>query len=408
MLTIPAVRGILRALAVSAWILCGCAADNEAGRSYDRVGRTIQPIIEGVPSGAEHDAVVVLAVFRDGARRGLCSATRVAPNLLLTARHCVSETDDQASCYTDGSAVAGAGLHGDFDPRELAVFVGEDGVASSVSDAALATAYGVKLIVDETAETICNRDLAFVLLDRPLTGRLAPMRVGAPRPDEALTVVGWGITESGSLPTTRMERADVPLVGTGPMVYPDDKRFGFGDAEFMTGESVCLGDSGGPAMTRSGVVVGIASRAGNGEARDPGNLAATCTGTTAHAIYTHLANAAPLVVRAFAEAGYVPLLEEPLLESALDPRHPRDPSNGSSALGKGLDPAGGRPTAETLRVTPLAGAATGEATDDGGGCAVARASACRSKATGRFTIAFALAVAAAARARQGRRRRDLR
>ena len=62
------------------------------GQSSDRVGRVIQPVISGVPSAAEHDGVVVLAQFADGVRLGLCSATLVAPNLVVIEQ------------YTDGSS----------------------------------------------------------------------------------------------------------------------------------------------------------------------------------------------------------------------------------------------------------------------------------------------------------------
>ncbi len=345
------------------------------------MGRTIQPVISGAPSGTEHDAVVVLALFRDGARLGLCSATLVAPNLVLTARHCVSEVDAQAGCYTDGTAIAGAGLHGDHPASEIAVFVPKDGVVASTSDEMLASARGKALVVDETATTICNRDLAFVVLDRKVAAPIAKMRLGGPKAPESVTVVGWGLTESGTLPSRRMERSDVPLVGAGPMLYPDDQRYGFGDAEFMIGESACLGDSGGPALAKSGAVVGVASRAGNGQARDPGNPAATCIGENAHAVYTHLGAATPLVVRAFLEAGATPALEDGTTLRLHG-------GTGSTTVGESTTDRASRPVPQTLAGSATADATAPETAAEESGCSAAPAGA-----GGPRTFAGALALA---------------
>lgn len=298
----------------------GCAGGADASSTHEALGRAIQPIIGGEASGTSHDAVVVLALFQDGGRRGLCSATLVAPNLLLTARHCVSETDSSAACGLDGEPVIGAGLHGDRAAADFAVFVGKDGVAPPSTSEAAASARGARLVVDD-AHTICNRDLAFVVLDRDLSAPIAPLRLSGATAADELTAVGWGLTEEGKLPSRRLARSDVAWIGAGPMLFPESTQWGIGDAEFMIGESACAGDSGSPALAKSGAVVGVASRAGNGKPRDPANPASPCMGPTAHAVYTHLGAAKDLVARAFAAAGH-----EPWLEGEPDPRAPAPPA----------------------------------------------------------------------------------
>ena len=79
---------------------CGCRVSLSVhaqrpieGGAADHVGRAIQPIVGGIASGADQDSVVALARFENGVRVGLCTATLVAANLALTARHCVSATD---------------------------------------------------------------------------------------------------------------------------------------------------------------------------------------------------------------------------------------------------------------------------------------------------------------------------
>lgn len=295
----------------------------EPGRSTDRVGHVIQPVIGGVPSGAEHDGVVVLANFVNGARVGLCSATLVAPNLVLTARHCVSNADSSVACNTDGTAAVGAVIHEDFAASNLVVFAAKGGVPTSLTDETKASARGTKLVVDES-KTLCNHDLAFVLLDRPVDAPIATLRMSrGATATERVTVVGWGVDETGAIPATRRERAGVPITGIGPVLMPGNV-YGIGNAETMFGEAACLGDSGGPAFTDNGVLVGVASRVGNGKPRDPANNAATCTGDTAHSIYTHLGQATELVTRAFAEAGNVPVVEPDAL--SLAPPRKQDPN----------------------------------------------------------------------------------
>lgn len=354
--------GLVSALAV---ILSGCAGESGSDTGQERVGQVIQPIIRGITSGTEHDSVVILATFSGGMRKSLCSATLVAPNLVLTARHCVSDTDSSTACSMDGTPVAGATVHADRAASSLAIFVGKDGVAADSSIEANATAHGSKLVVD-AATTVCNRDLAFVVLEKKVDAPVAQIRLGAPLLTEKLSAVGWGINEMGQLPTSRQERHDIPLIGLGPGLYPENQNYGYGNAEFMVGESACAGDSGSPAMAASGAVVGVAARAGNGKAKDPSNQASTCMGDTAHAVYTHLGNAPELVARAFSEAG-----EAPWLEGQPDPRAPKpanvpDPSANAGAKTSETPSGNEQKSAQADLPLPAAEEPKGEA----GGCSM--------------------------------------
>ena len=167
------------AIAAFGLVLGGCAAPIEGADPQDHVGRVIQPIVGGATSGIDQDAVVVLARFENGTRAGLCTATLVAPNLVVTARHCVSATDASAACGSDGTPVVGAALHGDRAPATLAVFIAAAGVAPDTTTEAAAKAHGKKLVVD-SATTICNHDLAFVVLDQAIAGPIASVRLAPP------------------------------------------------------------------------------------------------------------------------------------------------------------------------------------------------------------------------------------
>ncbi len=310
-------RGAAALVAGLATGIMGCSAGADLNQARENVDQAIQPIIRGVSSGTEHDAVVVLTTFREGLRRSLCTATLVAPNLIITARHCVSDTESSTACSMDGTPIVGGGVNADRDPGDLVVFLGDGGIAPDTEVESNGVARGAKVVVD-AGTNVCNRDVAFVVLDRKLAAPVAPLRLGPPALSETVSAVGWGIDETGTLPESREVRPDISLIGVGPAMYPDHATYGYGDSEFMIGESACAGDSGSPAFVKSGAVVGVAARAGNGKPRDPSNFASTCVGDTAHAVYTHLASMQYLVDRAFEASG-----EEIWLEGQPDPRAPK-------------------------------------------------------------------------------------
>lgn len=108
-------------------------------------------------------------------------------------------------------------------------------------------------------------------------------------------------------------------------------------------------------------MLGVASRAGNGQPRDPYNYATTCMGANAHAVYTHLGAHKDLVTRAFQEAG------EPMwLEGEPDPRAPKPQAE---------SPAGPEDPAETTKKTAQEELPFPDAREEGGalaasGCSV--------------------------------------
>jgi hypothetical protein len=317
-------------LAAASLALGACAGGAEDRGEQGHLGRAIQPIVNGTLSGGEQDSVVALARFENGVRVGLCTATLVASNLALTARHCVSSTDASAACGSDGTAVVGAMLHGDRPAASLAVYATTNGAAPDTTNEAGASAHGKLLVVDD-ATTICNHDLAFVVLDTSLGAPRSPVRLAPPSTGDILTAAGFGITEVGALPSQRMQRANLALLGAGPMAFPDDARYGAGNAEFLVGESACSGDSGSPMFAHAAgaatpaAVVGVASRAGNGQPRDASNAASTCLGASAHAVYAQLGENQALVLRAFAEAGATPWLEGQPDPDAVKPATPAAP-----------------------------------------------------------------------------------
>lgn len=284
------------ALALPLLFFAACAAPSEP----ERVSRAATPIIEGTDSDASQDAVVLImhydALQRGGGTEG-CTGVMLTPELVLTARHCVSVTDPSAACSSDGTAVSGGQVTSDYKPSALYVFAGNKrpDFISGLGKAAR----GVE-IVTTGAKTICNNDLALVLLDRKLEGaKIAPIRLDAPATNgELVTVVGWGITETEPFPSTRQTREGVKITSVGPARA-------LGPAEFLTGEGTCSGDSGGPAFSgETGAVLGVLSRGGNGTG---GQGAENCI--DGENVFTAVAPHKDTILAAYGKAGQEPWLE---------------------------------------------------------------------------------------------------
>ncbi len=284
------------AVGVSAGGLVGACASG-AGAAPSHAASTRDAIIAGTASDASQDAVVLLTYDPFGPDGFACSGTLVAPNLVLTARHCVSATlDGDIRC-------TGTTIGDDYTPAKFNVVVG----SRRPSDASFADAHGARIFHD-AATNLCAHDLALVLLDRDIPGaKVAPVRLDAPiGAGETFTAVGWGATQTSATPDLRQQRKGLRIDTVGPS---DATAFGSIDAdEFVVGESICEGDSGGPALaTGTGAVLGVVSRGGNGQAPDPQNPSTECVGATN--LYSTVAGFRETVLEAFAASGHAPWLE---------------------------------------------------------------------------------------------------
>jgi hypothetical protein len=256
-------RSLPRFLLLAA-MLGACAAPADEGSSDSS-----EAIIGGRASGAEQDAVVLLSRSRqDGVSH--CSGTRVAPNLILTARHCVGPTDDRrigpgTECNDQGEPnvpelleFGTASAPGDFDLHL------ESDRARSEDDVAA-------VLVKKGKPFYCGYDVALLVLSNEAAGLLgrkpiAKLRTGDPKLGESLTAIGYGLTSAGGKPASARQQRPIRVVAVRPTWLQDpkpdgttdDSRVGLG--EFATTEGPCSGDSGGPALDASGAIVGVVSR----------------------------------------------------------------------------------------------------------------------------------------------------
>jgi hypothetical protein len=237
------------------------------------------------------DSVVALKVGTAGDYE-LCSAVLVAPNVVLTARHCVANSiTTSVACDEKGRSTNGIHVKGNLDPSTINVFVGSAPKFSQASDAT------GKAIFAPDSEYLCDSDIALVVLDRkienvePVAVRLS---VGV-APGETIRSIGYGENDRKVPLGTRLRKENVPVLAMGSSI--SDSRTALGPHEFEVGRSICQGDSGGPAISEdTNAVVGVVSRGGG------------CDENFGH-VYTTTAGWKDLFDDAFELAGGAPIVE---------------------------------------------------------------------------------------------------
>jgi len=226
----------------------GCSAPDASPAATRHVAT---PLASG-SIDPDTDAVFALEVTAPEPK--LCSAVLIAPNVLLTARHCIavgSETD----------VVCGESpLEALVEPEAILL-----SNVLSYLDAPRPSEPPVvaRFEVPRDGSDICGYDIAALVLERTIvaTPPLPARLVGPPETGEGYTAIGYGEStpNAGSRAGIRMHLEDrvVRCLGSDCTVPMAATEFG-GD------DGVCLGDSGGPALDRQGRVFGIASRSAAG------------------------------------------------------------------------------------------------------------------------------------------------
>lgn len=229
-------------LAAATTVACSQGSDEHSGVARQHIaGGTVD---------VSHQDVFLLG-WHEGQVGALCTATLIAPNLLLTARHCVSPNssdDDRVLC---GDAGLG-------EPRPADAFFATNDPQPRQSSPFFRAR---EVRVPEAGVDTCGFDIALIILNQNVPAELSTPAV--PRidrdaaPGEAYTAVGYGLTGSGEPSGSRMQ-----LGGLSVACQPGSCGDGVESTEFLGETGICSGDSGGPALDAEGKVLGVVSRGG--------------------------------------------------------------------------------------------------------------------------------------------------
>jgi hypothetical protein len=242
--------------------LVACSA--EPGGASDTVQADQVEIVHGVRDRGADPAVIAI----DIADRGLCSGTLIAPDVVLTARHCVSQiaASSAVSCPPHGAQVLGT------EPASsLKILVGDELTGAKL------VARGREILTPK-GDALCDADIALIVLDTPVEGvEPVDIRDNSVAKGEHVRAVGFGRASDAGAAGAKLVREHVPVLDTTT-------------TEFRVGEATCQGDSGGPAFDEeTGELVGVVSRGGP-----------SCKGKDAHNIYTRTDAFMPLIEEALA------------------------------------------------------------------------------------------------------------
>lgn len=230
-------------IAWAAVAVAGCG-----GPSGGALATRSSAVLDGV---ADADHANVVGIVIDDERT--CSGSLIGPNLVLTARHCVSRADlDDVSC--------GRGALGDsIGAQRMRVTTQADTAQQGASWVQVEDVW-----LTSGGDDICGYDIALLLLASPIDGvePLVPYVSDNVETGKFFTAVGYGGDRAdGAGVGARRAGYDfeVTCVGDGcnygDIFHANEWRGGPAGIKY-----VCRGDSGGPALVGTKYVGGVLSR----------------------------------------------------------------------------------------------------------------------------------------------------
>ncbi|MEZ4459846.1 MAG: thrombospondin type 3 repeat-containing protein [bacterium] len=229
-------------------LFAAACGDAETGDTQ-RIHR--QEIMGGAVDSADTFAVGIFAA--QGYAAGTCSGTLIAPNLVLTAQHCVAEVaTDYVEC---GTTTFGTKTN----PRNILV------TTSTYLNRNARFYRAREVLTPADSNDMCGNDIALIILGDVIGPEEAipaiPKIDEAPRRGDVYAAIGYGHIGdgTGSGVRRRIDNREVQCAGSGCPDYTSVQ-----NTEFFGSDGTCQGDSGGTALDLDGRVFGALSRGPSG------------------------------------------------------------------------------------------------------------------------------------------------
>ena len=210
----------------------GCAPTGVVGGGVDRCVAKSSPVGGAsamIVNGSQTSDHLAVGIVRS--RTTICTGTLVAPQVVLTAAHCI-------------------------EPGTAYRFL--FGATESTPEIAVRVREAVRMPAYQ--DGVFGNDVGYLILDQRIT-QVAPIPVNftAVYPGLPFTMVGFGVTSAAEMGSGIKRTGSGAVQSLGEFV-PSQWEFSFSPAGF------CRGDSGGPAIATHGGVLSVVGVAANSDA----------------------------------------------------------------------------------------------------------------------------------------------